>query len=148
MNKNFIKVHTITDIVTAFLLLTAGIILVLLPTSVAVNIFGCLLGFIGLLLLLFHRSGYRDTDTGKSYHIKVRYFPNTSKEYILSALENKIEDVDLSDEDKGTGLMVNIYYNKENHKAYIRLYEYIPYQYHPISETYEYSTDRISKLIG
>lgn len=148
MEKKFIKVRTITDIIIALVLLTAGIALVILPTSVAANIFGCSLSFIGLLLLICLKSGYRDADTGENYRMKIKYFPNTSKECILSALKNKIEDIDMSEEDKGTALMINVFYNKESQRAFICLYEYIPYQYHAISETYEYPADRIIKLIA
>ncbi len=147
MNKYFIKVRTITDLALSLVLLTGGIALVILPTSVAVNIFGCLLGLIGFILVIFLKSGYRDTETGENYRQKAKYFPNTSKECILSAMKNKIEDMDISDEDKGTALMINILYNNENHKAFIRLYEYVPYQYHAVSGIYEYPTERIQKLL-
>lgn len=147
MNKEFIKVRTITDITISSILLISGIILVALPTSVSVNIFGFFAFIIGVLLLAILKTGWLDIETKERYCLKHRYFPKNRKNEILNALENNIDSIDISDEDN-EGLRVDIYYNKQNHKAFIDLFEYVPYNYERIAPTVEYTIDKIKKLLG
>lgn len=42
---------------------------------------------------------------------------------------------------------MDIYYSKQNHKAFIYLFEYIPYNYEPVCAALEYTTDEIEKLL-
>lgn len=147
MNKEFIKVRTITDITISSILLISGIILVALPTSVSVNIFGFFAFIIGVLLLAILKTGWLDIETKERYCLKHRYFPKNRKKEILNALENNIDSIDISDEDN-EGLRVDIYYNKQNHKVFIDLFEYVPYNYERIAPTVEYTIDKIKKLLG
>ena len=147
MNKEFIKVRTITDITISSILLISGIILVALPTSVSVNIFGFFAFIIGVLLLAILKTGWLDIETKERYCLKHRYFPKNRKNEILNALENNIDSIDISDEDN-EGLRVDIYYNKQNHKAFIDLFEYVPYNYERIAPTVEYTIDKTKKLLG
>lgn len=147
MNKEFIKVRTITDITISSILLISGIILVALPTSVSVNIFGFFAFIIGVLLLAILKTGWLDIETKERYCLKHRYFPKNRKNEILNALENNIDSIDISDE-YNEGLRVDIYYNKQNHKAFIDLFEYVPYNYERIAPTVEYTLDKIKKLLG
>ena len=148
MNKEFIKVRTITDITISSVLLVSGIILVALPTSVSVTLLGAFMFITGAILLAILKNGWQDSETKTHYCKKERYFAQSSKTKILNALENHIENIDLSDEGKGEGVRMEIYYNKQSGKAFINLFEYIPYNYEPISPTFEYTTDKITKLIG
>lgn len=147
MNKEFIKVRTITDITISSILLISGIILVALPTSVSVNLFGFFAFITGVLLLAILKTGWLDIETKERYCLKHRYFPKNRKNEILNALENNIDSIDISDEDN-EGLRVDIYYNKQNHKAFIDLFEYVPYNYERIAPTVEYTIDKIKKLLG
>lgn len=147
MNKEFIKVRTITDITISSILLISGIILVALPTSVSVNIFGFFAFITGVLLLVILKTGWLDIETKERYCLKHRYFPKNRKNEILNALENNIDSIDISDEDN-EGLRVDIYYNKQNHKVFIDLFEYVPYNYERIAPTVEYTIDKIKKLLG
>lgn len=148
MNKEFTSVRTNADIIISQLITAAGITLVLLPTPDSVNIAGCLMVFTGILLSVFLRTGHKDSETGETYRKKVLYFPQSSKSRILSGLEHDVKNLDLSDKDKGNGLEMDVYFNKKSNKAFVQLFEYIPYRYEPASGTYGFRTDEISKLIG
>ena len=147
MNKEFIKVRTITDITISSILLISGIILVALPTSVSVNIFGFFAFITSVLLLAILKTGWLDIETKERYCLKHRYFPKNRKSEILNALEDNIDSIDMSDEGN-EGLRVDIYYNKQNHKAFIDLFEYVTYNYERIAPTVEYTIDKIKKLLG
>ena len=146
MNKEFIKVRTITDITISSILLISGIILVALPTSVSVNIFGFFAFITSVLLLAILKTGWLDIETKERYCLKHRYFPKNRKNEILNALENNIDSIDISDEDN-EGLRVDIYYNKQNHKVFIDLFEYVTYNYERIAPTVEYTIDKIKKIL-
>ena len=66
---------------------------------------------------------------------------------ICSVLESKPEAIDLSEEDKGNAVKLDVYYSKAIGKAYLQLFEYVPYKYEPCSQMYEHHISRIEKLI-
>lgn len=147
MNKEFISVRTKTDIAISSTLIIFGVVLAALPTSLPVNILGYSTLITGVILLAILKTGWQDSQTKERYCKKEKYFHQNSKARVLNALENHMEGIDLSDESQGEGLRMEIYYNKQNYKAFISLSEYIPYNYEPISPTYEYTIDEIAKLI-
>ena len=66
---------------------------------------------------------------------------------ISSALESKPNSIDLTQADKGNAVKLDIYYSKSSGKAYLQLFEYIPYRYEPCSRLYEYDVEKVDKLI-
>lgn len=148
MNKEFTKVRTTTDIAIASILLISGIVLVVLPTPVSVNIFGFFTLVIGAALLAVLKTGWQDPKTKERYYKKEIFFHQSSKAKILNVLENHMGHIDISDECRGEGLRMEIFYSKQSRRAFINLFEYIPYNYEPISPTFEYTVDEMAKLIG
>ena len=147
MEKEFIRVRSVKDIVIFVSLIALGSVLVALPTGTAVNITGFFMIFAGLILALVMKSGYKDTEKGDCYHKKEHYFQQACNAALTSAISTKPESVDLSEEDKGNALRLDVYYSKASGKAYLQLFEYIPYKYEPCSEMLEYGIDRVEKLI-
>lgn len=148
MNKEFTRVRTNADLIISMLITAAGITLVLLPTPDSVNIAGCLMIFAGIILSVFLRTGHKDTETGETYRKRILYFPQSCKSRIISGLEHDVKNLDLSEIDKGNGLEMDVYFNKKSNKAFVRLFEYIPYRYEPASDTFGFRADELSKLIG
>ena len=147
MEKTFVRVHSVKDIVISLLLIVSGSILVALPTGTGVNVAGFFMIFAGLLLALFMRTGYKDIDSGERYQKKEHYFQQAMNSVINSVLENKPEAIDLAEEEKGNAVKLDIYYSKAAGKAYLQLFEYIPYKYEPCSKMYEHQLSRIEKLV-
>ena len=58
MEKEFIRVRSIKDIVIFVSLIVAGSVLIALPTGAAVNITGFFLIFAGLILALVMKTGH------------------------------------------------------------------------------------------
>lgn len=146
MEKEFIRVRSIKDITIFSLLIILGSTLVALPTGAAVNITGFFMIFAGIVLALVLKTGYKDTSTGEKYQKKEYYFQQAMNQPICSALAGKPESIDLSEADKGNALKLDIYYQSKG-KAYLQLFEYVPYKYEPCSKIYEYDIEKISKLI-
>ena len=147
MEKEFIRVRSVKDIVIFSTLIIAGAILIALPTGTAVNITGFFLLFAGLILILVLKSAYKDTETGVRYQQKERFFHQAMNAPISSALASKPDSVDLSEEDKGNAVRLDIYFSKISGKAYLQLFEYVPYRYEPCSKIYEYGIENVQKLI-
>ena len=147
MEKEFIRVRSVKDIVIFSTLIIAGAILIALPTGTAVNITGFFLIFAGLILILVMKSAYKDTETGVRYQKKERFFQQAMNAPISSALASKPDSVDLSEEDKGNAVRLDIYFSKTSGKAYLQLFEYVPYKYEPCSAIYEHETARIENLL-
>lgn len=147
MEKEFKRVRSAKDITISISLIIAGGALVALPTSVSVNIVGFFLIFAGILLAFILQTGYRDAETGIQYCKKEKFFPQSCRDRLASGISASPEKLDTSSENQGNGLRLDIYYNKKADRSYVRLYEYIPYKYHPASPAYEYRFSDISSLI-
>ena len=147
MEKTFIRVHSIKDIVIFISLLILGSILVTVPTGDAVNITGFFLVFAGAILALVLKTGYKDVETNEKYIKKERYFQQTMHAAIADAIASKPDSIDLSQENKGNAIKLDIYFSKATGKAYIQLFEYVPYTYQPCSKMYEYEISKVGKLI-
>ena len=147
MEKTFIRVHSIKDIVIFISLLILGSILVTVPTGDAVNITGFFLVFAGVILALVLKTGYKDVETNEKYIKKERYFQQAMHTAIADAIASKPDSIDLSQENKGNAIKLDIYFSKATGKAYIQLFEYVPYTYQPCSKMYEYEISKVAKLI-
>lgn len=147
MEKTFTRVHSIKDIVIFISLLVLGGILVAVPTSDAVNITGFFLVLAGAILALVLKTGYKDVETNVKYIKKERYFQQAMHAAIADAIASKPDSIDLSQENKGNAIKLDIYFSKASGKAYIQLFEYVPYTYQPCSKMYEYEISKVGKLI-
>ena len=67
MEKNFIRVRSVKDIVISSILIIGGCILVTLPDSDSLNILGFFIIFTGLILGLLLKTAYKDEETGVIY---------------------------------------------------------------------------------
>ena len=148
MEKNFISVRSAKDIIVSALLIIIGSALIALPTSAAVNITGMFLIFTGLVLTLVLKTGHKDMETGVKYRKKEHYFQQAMHSSISSAIATKPEAVDLNEAEKGNALKLDVYYSKASGKAYLQLFEYVPYKYEPCSKVYEHEISRVAKLIN
>lgn len=147
MVKTFVRVRSIKDIVIFVSLAIVGCTLTALPVGEAANIAGFFILISALILALVLKSGYKDTDTNEKYIKKERYFQQAMHTSVLAAISSKPDSVDLTEEDKGNALRMDIYYSKSAGKAYLQLFEYVPYTYQPCSKMYEYGISNVTKLI-
>ena len=147
MEKNFIRVRSVKDIIVFALLIILGSILVALPTSDAVNITGFFMIFAGIILALVLKTGHKDVETGVKYQKKEHYFQHAMHSSVSSAIAAKPESVDLGEAEKGNALKLDVYYSKSSGKAYLQLFEYVPYKYEPCTRMYEHQIETVDKLI-
>lgn len=147
MEKTFIRVRSIKDIVIFVTLILLGSVLILLPTGAGVNITGFFMIFAGLILALVLKTSYKDTETGVRYMKAELYFQQAMHTAVESAIASKPETIDLGEADKGNALKLDIYYSKTSGKAYLQLFEYVPHTYEPCSKIHEYEIGRVEKLI-
>ena len=147
MEKEFCRVRTKTDIVFSSLIIITGIILITLPTSASINILGFLMICAGLILSIVLRTGYKDLADGDSYRKVEKYFAQSHKPDIKRAISKEIEQIKMIEQDKGNGIRLDIYYNRKKGKAYIQLFEYVPYSYEPCSDIQEFDLHKVSHLI-
>jgi hypothetical protein len=147
MEKTFIRVRSVKDILISASLVILGSVLVTLPTGTGINIAGFFMIFAGIIPILILKSGYKDTETGMSYKKKEYYFQQSMNAPISSALASKPESIDLGEANKGNAVKLDIYYSKASGKAYVQLFEYIPYKYESCTKMYEYKIGKIEKLI-
>ena len=137
MEKTFIRVRSIKDIVIFASLAIVGITLTALPVGDAAHIAGFFIILAAGILAFLLKSAYKDVDTNEKFLKKERYFQQTMHTEISAAIASKPELINLSEEDKGNALRLDIYYSKASGKAYLQLFEYVPYTYQPCTKMHE-----------
>lgn len=147
MEKTFIRVRSVKDIAIFSSLIIIGSVLVALPTGTGVNITGFFLIFAGIILAFILKTGYKDTESGDKYQMKEHYFQQAMHADLASAIASKPESVNLAEADKGNAVKLDVYYSKSSGKAFLQLFEYVPYRYEPCSRMYEYEISRVKELI-
>lgn len=147
MEKEFIRVRSVKDIAVFTSIVVLGCVLVALPSNTAVNLTGFFLIVTGIILSLVMKNGYKDSETGEIYYKKEHYFNQSMHLPVSSVIASKPNNVDLSEKDKGSSVRLDVYYGKTSGKAYIQLFEYIPYKYEPCSRMYEHEVCNVSELI-
>ncbi len=146
MEKNFIRVRSIKDIVISTGLAIAGCVLVALPTATSLNVLGFFMIFTGILLFFIVKSSYKDEQTGVKYCKTERYFGQASRVEIMEKISSNPNGINLSEEDKGNAVRLDIYHSKESGKAYLQVLEYVPYKYEPCSKQVEHELNAISNI--
>ena len=147
MEQRFIKVRSIKDIVKFTSLITIGLVFTAIPEVVEAHLAGYALISIGAVLTFFLKSGFKDIETQEIYFKREFLFSGNMKTSILSAIASSPESIDISQEDKGQELILQMYYGKTSGKAYLQLFEFVPHQYVPCSEVYEYENSKIANLL-
>ena len=147
MEKKFIRVRSAKDILIFSSLIATGIVLALIMDTAEIHFAGYAFIAIGVLGFCFLKSGYKDVETKEIYFAKEFSFPGNMKSSILSALALSPGAIDLTQDGKGEALMLKMYCSKTSGKAYLQLFEFIPHQYEPCSEMYEYEIDKIANLL-
>ena len=116
------------------------------PDSQSISVAGFFTLFAGILLGFILKSGYKDPESGKYYQKKEHFFAQSQKYEISKKLATNLKSINQHDEDKGTGLRLDVYYSKATGKAYIQLFEYIPHTYEPCSQMYEHTLSEASEI--
>ena len=147
MEKNFIKVRSIKDIIISASVLIAGVVCIIIPSGVSLNILGALLIAAGLFFVFALKSACKDPETGKVYKKTERFFPQSKKDSLIAALQHDLSGFDFTEEDKGNGLRADIYFDGKD-SVFVQLYEYIPYQYQVCSPCFAFSADHARKLLA
>ena len=147
MEKKFIRVRSIKDIIISTSLIIIGLTLIIVPENTGCQLGGFTLIAVGIILLCLLKSNYKNIETRDIFLKKEFFFAGDMKASILSALSKNPISIDLSAEGKGQVLMLRVYYSEMSCKAYLQLFEYIPHQYEPCSEEYEYDIEKITNLL-
>lgn len=147
MEQRFIKIRSIKDIIIFSAFIIAGILLTLLPDNIGANMGGYTLIVIGLILASLLKSDYCDKRTLKRYYKRQLYFNIAQKSKLLSAITSCPNTINTSTESEGQTLRLDIYFSHEATRASIQLFEYVPHEYTPCSEIYDYDIAIVKNLI-
>lgn len=147
MEKTFVRVRSIKDLIISASFIISGSVLIVLPTGTGVNIAGFFMILAGIIMAIILRTSYKDTETGEQYMKKEHYFNQAMNSPISAALKSRPETIDLSQSEQGNSIKLDIYYSRQSAKAYLQLFEYVPYRYEPSTKMYEYPLERVNILI-
>ena len=147
MNQQFIKVRSLKDIIIFSSFILVGFILTLLPYGMGVTLFGCTLILVGAVLAVVLKSAYRKVNNPGIYYKKELFFEPKLKSEILRTIERDPSKLSLSDEGKGLSIRLDLYYSKVSQRAFLQLFEYVPYEYVAVSEIAECDRNEVKHII-
>lgn len=147
MEKKFIRVRTLKDIIIFTSVLIIGLLFVAITETELDNMGGYTLIAIGIILACFLKTGYEDIDTHEKYFKRNFTFSGDMKTPLLSALSSSPELIDMSQEGNGQVLRLSVYCGKTTGKAYLQLFVYVPHLYVPCSEMYEHEMSKVEKIL-
>ena len=147
MEFQFCSVRSAKDLFISLSLIVLGFVFMFLPYGVGMNIGGFFLFLIGAIFLFLFKSVYT-LNGGKEKYVKREfYFSQEQNHTILKAVLDNPKSIDLSAEGSGKTIKLNLYYSTEGGKAYLQLFEYVPYEYEPLTAMLEYDVKEVSNLI-
>ena len=138
MEKNFVKVQSSKDIIISISLIVIGAALALLPLGGATNVTGICVAITGVILLLLLKNGYKDSATGERY---------VMKNELTSQIAQNPEAIEAGTDESNNALRLVVYYSEKSGKAYMQLFEYVPYKYEARTDMMEHSLAQVNKLI-
>lgn len=147
MEKNFVKVQSSRDIIISIALIVLGIALAVLPLGGATNVTGICVAITGLILIFLLKNGYKDSSTGERYIKKELYYHISMKNELIAQVANNPEAAEAGTDESNNALRLVIYYSEKSGKAYLQLFEYVPYKYEARTDMIEYNLAQVNKLI-
>lgn len=147
MNQQFIKVRSIKDIIISSSVILAGFILTLLSLGTGATLAGCTIIVVGVILALILKSAYREVNNPGIYYKKEYFFEPKHKVELIRAIEHNPTKIDLSDEGKGLSIRLDLYYSRVSQRAFLQLFEYVPYEYIAVSEVTECDRYEVKHII-
>lgn len=147
MEKNFVKVQSSKDIILSISLIILGVALAVLPLGGAVNVTGICVAITGLILIFLLKNGYKDSSTGERYAKKELYYHISMKNELIAHVTQKPEAIEAGTDESNNALRLVIYYSEKSGKAYLQLFEYVPYKYEARTDMMEYDLAQVHKLI-
>ena len=135
METNFVKTRTFSDYIITSALILLGLILIVLSDSSSMIIAGAMIIITGFILFFTLKSAWKDASTGDMYQGKVLYYNRSKKNALLDALRKNLAEVsDIEVEESAQkSLRLDVYYSQDVNKIYFQLFEYVPYEYKPIT---------------
>ncbi len=145
MKQEFIKIRTYKDIIISSVILAAGFFQSFFTEIVPLQITGYLFIIIGVILFFTLKSRYRNVETGELFDKKVKFFDISQKSVILAALENDPKQIDMNLEGKGSGVILDIFFNQND--AYVQAYTFCSGQYEPNGEMRHFTAAQVAKMV-
>jgi len=139
---NIKKTRSAKDFIITLLFLAAGV--GLLFCSDSMFILGCTLIAFAVILFLAMKSSYIIEGKEGSFRRKTANYPKTKKEELVSFLEGKSDKV--VPEAPG-GLLMYIYYRRDNSAGFAQINDFDQYEYKPITEMLPLNAGQVKALV-
>lgn len=147
MDQRFIKIRSIKDIIIFTSFIIVGILLAILPENIGANMGGYTLIVIGIILSGILKSDYCDKSTLKRYYKRQLYYSIEHKNQLQSAVASNPSSIAISEDGTGQTLRLDIYFSHDADRASLQLFEYVPHEYSPCTDTFECNIRDIKQLI-
>lgn len=143
MEIKFNSVHTVKDLIISAIVLAAGIGLFFVNTGL-----GIVIGFCGLLMLVFYKSGHRREGESVVLQKKAFDIAHRCRDSVKAFLDGKDVEPEIDAGRSGGVVRLEVYYNADVPVAYAQLFDFSDYTYQAATEIVELHGERAEKLIS
>lgn len=145
MESRFVKKRTLSDYIISISLILLGILLLLLSASSSMVIAGAMIAIVGIILFFVLKSVWKEKGTSDIYQQKVRYYKKSQKADLLKSFDKELKGLDQigQEESAEKSLRMDLYFSEKANKLYCRLYEYVPYEYFPVTALLSFPLDQV-----
>lgn len=143
MQSNFKKVHTGKDLTISSAVLVIGIGLFFANKWLGVFIMVC-----GLLTLLLFKKGFRKEGQTSVLSRVSMDISKTCSLSVIGFLRGEDRSLVIKEGNEGGSMRLITYFNKQDHIAYVQLFNYSNYLYEAATEDVELTGARADEFIG
>ncbi len=137
------KVHTVKDLVISAIVLAAGIGLFFVNEALGATVAAC-----GLLLLLFHKAGYKRVGEDIVLRKDALDVSHSCRDSLMAFLEGKDVEPKVDKTENGGIIRLEVYHNADAAVAYAQIFDFSDYTYEPATEIVELRGPQAEKLIS
>lgn len=142
MEKNFKSVSTTLNIVSAVVVIIAGVGLFFVNKGIGVT-----LSVVGMCMLIMWKSGYKKNGLDVVLTKKAIDIPRSYRQNILDFLEGRSDEVDFSEGCEGGCVRVEAWYSVKDDISFVQLLDFSSYTYQPVGDVVELRGPRAHKFI-
>ncbi len=142
MEKNFRRVHTLTNIIVSAVFAVAGIGLFFINAGLGISLI-----VLGVLLFFLWKSGFRKDGLDTVLTKEAIDVPRSFRQNILDFLEGRADEVEFKEGCEGGCVRIEAFYNKHEQIVFAQLMDFSSYTYQPVGEMTELRGAKAAKLI-
>ena len=143
MKEKIYKVHAPKDLIVSAMILMLGVGLFFVN-----RIAGVSMAVAAVVLFLIYKSGYKMEGSDVLLKNKNLELSRHCRASVLDFIQGKSQELHLIHGNDGGTILLQTWFNKEEHVAYVCLSDYVDFDFQKVTEILQLSDEQAQKLIS